>query len=78
MPTLSAPLGRNLGLITGASLMGAVFALASAATDIVTASPNAVAGGMQITFAVAGVLIFLALAIAIGSRATHPSNQRPL
>ncbi len=66
-------LSRNLGLITGASLMGAVFALASATTDITTASPGAVATGMHITFAVAGVLIVMALAIAIGSRAlAHP------
>ncbi|MEQ1524329.1 MAG: MFS transporter, partial [Aestuariivirga sp.] len=62
-------LSRNLGLITGASLMGAVFALASAATDITTASPDAIASGMRITFAVAGVLIVMALAIAVGSRA---------
>ncbi len=62
-------LSRNLGLITGASLMGAVFALASAATDITAASPEAVATGMRITFAVAGVLIIMALAIAVGSRA---------
>jgi EmrB/QacA subfamily drug resistance transporter len=62
-------LSRNLGLITGASLMGAVFALASAATDITAAGPEAVATGMQITFAVAGVLIVVALAIAVGSRA---------
>ena len=62
-------LSRNLGLITGASLMGAVFALASAATDITTASPEAVATGMRITFAVAGILIVMALAIAVGSRA---------
>ncbi len=62
-------LSRNLGLITGASLMGAVFALASAASDITAASPEAVATGMQITFAVAGVLIVVALAIAVGGRA---------
>lgn len=62
-------LSRNLGLITGASLMGAVFAFASAATDVTTASPEAVAAGMQITFAVAGILLVMALAIAVGSRA---------
>ena len=61
-------LSRNLGLITGASLMGAVFAFASAATDITTAGPEAVATGMRITFAVAGVLIVMALAIAVASR----------
>jgi hypothetical protein len=68
-------LSRNLGLITGASVMGAVFALASATIDITTARPEAVATGMRITFAVAGVLIVIALAIAVGSRAlaTHAS-----
>jgi MFS family permease len=62
-------LSRNLGLITGASVMGAVFAFAAMTTDITTAPPEAVASGMQITFAVAGVLIVAALAIAAGSRA---------
>ena len=62
-------LSRNLGLITGASVMGAVFALASATTDITTARPEAVATGMGITFAVAAALIVAALAIAVGSRA---------
>ena len=62
-------LSRNLGLITGASVMGAVFAFASATSDITTASPAAVATGMRITFAVAALLITLALAIAAGSRA---------
>ena len=57
-------LSRNLGLITGASLMGAVFAFASATTDIATASPDAVATGMRITFAVAAALIVAALGIA--------------
>jgi MFS family permease len=62
-------LSRNLGLITGASVMGAVFALGSATIDISTAPPEAVATGMRITFAVAAVLIIVALALAVGSRA---------
>jgi len=66
-------LSRNLGLITGASVMGAVFAFASAATDITTAGPAAVATGMRITFAVAGVLIVAALAIVAG---THRRTLR--
>jgi EmrB/QacA subfamily drug resistance transporter len=57
-------LSRNLGLITGASAMGAVFALASATIDITTARPEAVATGMRMTFAVAAILIAFALAIA--------------
>jgi EmrB/QacA subfamily drug resistance transporter len=62
-------LSRNLGLITGASVMGAVFALASATTDVTMAPPEAIAAGMRITFAVAAILIVVALAIAVGSRA---------
>ncbi|WP_026621818.1 EmrB/QacA subfamily drug resistance transporter [Ensifer sp. WSM1721] len=61
-------LSRNVGLVTGASLMGAVFAVASTATDITAAPADAVATGMRITFAVAAVLIVVALAIAVGSR----------
>jgi len=62
-------LSRNLGLITGASVMGAVFALASATIDITAANPEAVATGLRITFAVAALLIVAALVIAVGSRA---------
>ncbi len=61
-------LSRNLGLVTGASVMGAVFAFAAATTDIASASPGAVDAGMRITFAVATVLIVVALTLAVGSR----------
>ena len=61
-------LSRNLGLITGASVMGAVFALGSATSDITTARPEAVAAGMRITFAVAAVLVIAAIAMASASR----------
>jgi EmrB/QacA subfamily drug resistance transporter len=66
-------LSRNLGLITGASAMGAVFALASATTDITTACPEAVATGMRITFVVAAILICVALYIAktLWNQASH-------
>ncbi|WP_205527261.1 MFS transporter [Solimonas sp. K1W22B-7] len=65
-------LSRNLGLITGASAMGAVFAAASAATDIGSASAEAVAHGTHFTFAVAAILILLALVIAMAA------GKRPL
>jgi EmrB/QacA subfamily drug resistance transporter len=73
-------LSRNLGLITGASVMGAVFTLSSATIDITTAQAEAVATGMRVTFAVAAVLVVLALAIAILShaisrRATLPKQE---
>jgi EmrB/QacA subfamily drug resistance transporter len=62
-------LSRNLGLITGASAMGAVFVLASGAANITTVPPEAVATGMRTTFALAAALIVVALLVAIGSRA---------
>ncbi|MDF2766494.1 MAG: major facilitator superfamily 1, partial [Rhodospirillales bacterium] len=72
-------LSRNLGLITGASVMGAVFALASATMDIANGSPEPVATGMRVTFALGGLLILVALAIAagswaLGSRVSQPAN----
>ena len=61
-------LSRNLGLITGASLMGAVFAFGAATTNIMTARPEAVAAGMRTTFAVAAGLIVAALGLATAGR----------
>lgn len=68
-------LSRNLGLITGASVMGAVFALAAAATDMTTARPEAVASGMRVTFLVAAALLVVALAIATGAYRRTMRNQ---
>jgi EmrB/QacA subfamily drug resistance transporter len=75
-------LSRNLGLITGASAMGTVFAAAASTIDITTAPPDAIATGMRTTFAVAGVLILLALAIAVATfrrdvygRAVAPTTE---
>jgi len=62
-------LSRNLGGITGASVMGAVFAMASATSDITVANPADVTIGMQVTFAVAATLIVVALVVSMGGRA---------
>ena len=62
-------LSRNLGLITGAAAMGAVFAAASSAADVATAEPAAVARGLHATFGVAAGLIVVALAVASAGRA---------
>jgi MFS family permease len=72
-------LARNLGLITGASVMGAVFAGAVGAIDIATAQPETVALGTRITFAVAAVLMGGALGVAFASRAAalNGSLARP-
>ncbi|HAT10143.1 MAG TPA: MFS transporter [Planctomycetes bacterium] len=61
-------LSRNLGLITGASVMGALFAHGSATSDAATGSPEAVAAGMRTTFAVGATLIVIAIAMAWVSR----------
>ncbi len=61
-------LSRNLGLISGAGIMGAIFARAVGAGDVARAMPAAVAGGTRATFAVAAALILAALTIALGSR----------
>ena len=70
-------LSRNLGLITGASVMGAVFALASGTTDLAAARPEAIAAGLSVTFAVATMLVAVALLVAAGSRvlAARPARR---
>lgn len=57
-------LARNLGLVTGASLMGAVFAWAVGTAEVALAAPAALAAGLQWTFALAAVLLGGALALA--------------
>ena len=74
-------LSRNLGLITGASFMGAVFAFGADTTDILAAHPASVVAGTRITFAVAASLIFVALCIsaashALARRATHQTQNK--
>jgi EmrB/QacA subfamily drug resistance transporter len=58
-------LSRNLGLVTGASVMGAIFLLASRATDITSLEPAAAAAGMRVTFGVAAVLAAFAFGVAL-------------
>ena len=70
-------LSRNLGLVTGASVMGAVFALASGTTAITLARPEVVASGLHTTFAVAAILMLFAIAIAVGSRALATRHAPP-
>lgn len=59
-------LSRNLGLITGASVMGALFASATGTDNIASARPSAVHEGMRTTFAIASILIITAATIAAG------------
>jgi EmrB/QacA subfamily drug resistance transporter len=61
-------LSRNLGLMTGASVMGAVFAFTAGTTDITSAASAEVARGTRWTFAVAALLVTLALAVPLALR----------
>jgi hypothetical protein len=54
-------LSRNVGLIAGASLMGAVFALGAGVSDVTTAPASSIARGMRVTFALASALLTAAM-----------------
>jgi MFS family permease len=63
-------LGRNVGLITGASAMGALFTFASGGTA--TGGPF----GLQVVFAAASAFVVLALALsAWAARSTGPDSK---
>ncbi len=61
-------LSRNLGLVTGASAMGAVFAWARTARGEAASPAGAAVAGAQLAFGAASLLIIAALAIALASR----------
>lgn len=57
-------LSRNIGLITGASVMGAVFAFGVGTDDLVHANRGAIAEGMQLTFLLGSAMMIVAIAVA--------------
>lgn len=60
-------LSRNLGLITGASLMGAAFALGAGVSDFTALAPQAAASGLAAAFAIAAGFVLAALLIGVRS-----------
>lgn len=70
-------LSRNLGLITGASVMGAVFTSAAGTSDVTAAASAEVARGTQRTFAVAALLVTLGLAVVLWLRKPRREPLRP-
>jgi Na+/melibiose symporter-like transporter len=60
-------LSRNLGLIIGASAMGALFAYAAGTSEVSAASPAAVAAGLRLAFGIVASLLAAALAVAVGA-----------
>ncbi|MCA8909333.1 MAG: MFS transporter [Rhodospirillaceae bacterium] len=70
-------LSRNLGFMTGASAMGAVFAAAAGTQDVAHATAEAVSRGFSTTFLVAAGLMVVALIAALaGRRAGAPRTVR--
>lgn len=69
-------LSRNLGLITGASALGAVFATASGSSRAAVVQPDAIALGMRVTYGCAAALVLLALALTVARRALASSAIR--
>jgi EmrB/QacA subfamily drug resistance transporter len=74
-------LSRNLGLVTGASVMGAVFAIASAAgqqsAGMAMLTSAATVRGMQVTFQTATALALVALVLAVLSARTAARRTEP-
>jgi hypothetical protein len=58
-------LSRNLGLITGTAVMGALFAFAAGTSEIANAAPAAIAHGMRFTFGMAAALVLVAILVAV-------------
>jgi MFS family permease len=61
-------LSRNLGLITGASVMGAIFSLMVGRGGVTAAGADAIGAGMRATFAAAAGMIAVALIAVIWLR----------
>ncbi|MGW6005818.1 MFS transporter [Oerskovia enterophila] len=62
-------LSRNLGLIAGASAMGAVFAAATGTVGVQDATAASTSAGMQTTFLVATALLAVATVVSLAVRA---------
>ena len=65
-------LSRNLGLITGASLMGAVFAFGTSMAPTAATRSEAAGTGTHASFAVAAALLIVALLMVIRGEARAP------
>ncbi|MCG8922533.1 MFS transporter [Lentzea sp. CC55] len=65
-------LSRNIGLMSGASLMGAIFTCAAGTNDVVAAAAEQVARGTRWTFVVAAGLVMAGLFAVLRSRSRMP------
>ena len=67
-------LSRNLGLITGASAMGAVFILGKSLTAATSGAAVIASNGMQLTFWVATILIMGSVGLAKRAHTKSPNH----
>lgn len=68
-------LARNLGLVTGASAMGAVFLAATGADSLAAAHAAAIATGTHVAFAVGALLVALAFALTLAPAHAAAASQ---
>lgn len=69
-------LSRNLGFLTGASMMSAIFAVTIGRGDIINAPPQMVITGFSITLLVGAALVMGALAVAVRNRNIGQTQNR--
>jgi hypothetical protein len=69
-------LSRNLGFVTGASAMGAVFVAGASTPQLVDASPQALTAGLRLSFWVATGFVATAGLVAFAARmADRPATE---
>jgi MFS family permease len=68
-------LSRNLGLITGASVMGAVFVAGVGTEEVLSAGPHEIAGGLRLVFGVAVALILVAILLSLHTARTSATGE---
>ncbi|WP_338086171.1 MFS transporter [Nitratireductor indicus] len=75
--TVSGLLGlsRNIGLIAGASIMGAIFAFGVGTEDFAHADASSITSGMRLTFLTASALIIVAIALVLSQPDTKAKNR---
>jgi MFS family permease len=61
-------LSRNLGLVTGASAMGAVFLAGASTQQLAEASPQALTAGLRLSFLVAAGFVATAGLVSLAAR----------
>jgi enoyl reductase-like protein len=60
-------MSRNIGLITGASIMGVVFSAGVGTKNLADATSEAIGQGMQLVFLFSGTMMIAAIAVNIAA-----------